>query len=243
MIGFGPEDMHDTAVANETALALIPKNELAVVAKQAGDRVEKIHKATIGCLIGGVSGGLIGLCAVAAIPAAPVVAPVVALAGLFSLAVAAVTNIVLDCKSDDARTRQNKAIAERTDRLKETARTALAEAVRLDRIRIGLDLSIAPQDETPKKVRVDNLSATINQISQKRLDIFARILEGDGTRIDWLIPSTSKISFTLSVAAFPKAIRESIRNETALAHAESIREPQPPAVREPEKILPRITPG
>ena len=134
-------------------------------------------------------------------------------------------------------------IKERAQHLQDTARSALEGAIADGTIDVGLYLRIARQDETPKIVRVESVSATINGIGNKILNVYPRILEEDGTSIDWLKSSSSTVFLDQSVAVFPPAVLESLRSETSLAGAESTIEPQPPSVREPEKILPPITSG
>jgi hypothetical protein len=144
--------------------------------------------------------------------------------------------IVLDTKKQNALDRRNKAVSGRAARIATTARTALEEAIADGTIRKGLDLRIETKDETPKKVRVESMKAIIDEDGKKQLNITARILEEDGTSIDWLTPASSTVSMEQAVADFPKAVVGPTRNETP--PAESAIEPQPPTVLEAEKRLP-----
>jgi hypothetical protein len=219
----------------ENALAVPPRNELAIVAKQAGDKAERLQKADTGCLIGGLAGAtMMYFGAMAAIGAAPV-APVLLGVGLVSLLGCMVASAVfIDSKLAKAKDQQIAAIWERTSRLKETARIALEGAIADGTIHGGQDLRIFAHDETPKKLHIKNVSATIMK-GEKKLHLTARILEEDGTDIGWL-KEIDRVSLEQSVAAFPTAVLESIRNEISLAGSASTIEPLL-TVPKPEKSL------
>ena len=230
---------------SETALTVIPKNELAIVAKQAGAKADKLAKTGHGFGIGALSGVVVLLGGAAAIPLALVVAPILVITGFVSLFGGGLTAAVLEGVEQKARNRQTEAVSARAERVGAMARSALEGAIADDTIRKGLVLRIVPQEETPKKVLVDSVKTIIDEDGKKKLNIRAGLLEEDGTSVDWMRFSTndSIVSLEQYVTAFPKHVLESIRAEIPPADAEGTIAPEPPAVREQEKKLPRYTPS
>jgi hypothetical protein len=238
----GTVDWEDTS--RETALAVIPKNELAIVAAREGAGADRLDKVGFCLGVGGVF-GLGVLTVVGAIVAAPALVPVVGIAGVASIAMSGVAGIVCSSKGEKARKRQYEASEKRTGLLRKTAQTALADSINVGTICVGLDIRIEPQDETPKKVRVEDMKTIIDADGSKKLSISARILEADGTGIDWL--GESVVEMEQGVAAFPKAVAESMRaalaeDQNPVAVDAPAPEPRSLPDQSPDKILPRITP-
>jgi len=217
-----------------TALAVIPRNELAIVAQKEEAKADKLRKALTRIAIGGITGAGMLCFGFAALHLAPIIAPIVAITGAVSYFGGGVAGNVIESKEGKARDRAKAAVRVRRSNLIETAQTALEGAVADGTIRAGLDLRITPQDETPKKVHVHNMGAITDADGKKRLSISGQVLEEDGKIPDWM-QGDAGVSLQQTVAVFPKAALDSIRPEpTAIA-------PEPPAAREPEKILPKIT--
>jgi hypothetical protein len=219
------EISHDTM-----ALAVIPKNELALAAQKEEAKAKKLHKMAAGFLIGALSAPLITWAGVAMMASAPVLAPIVGMLGVVLYFGGSITSVVLKNNQHKALERRAETVKTRADHLTAAASAALDAAIVDDTIRVGLDLSIVPPDETPKKVRVEDLSATINANGGKKLNVIARIFEEGGQKIDWMNES-DRVSLEHSVTIFPKAIPESSGSEAPR-----------PVVREPEKTLPACTP-
>jgi hypothetical protein len=218
------------------ALTVIPKNEMAIVARKEGAKAAKLQKTKLGFIVGTFSGMVVTFGGL--VMAAPVVVPIVAMAGVAFTVGNFFVGLLIEAKEFKARNRQAKAIEERRNCLVATARTALEGAIADGTIHAEQDLCITPQDETPKKIHVEKLRAiitTINANSEQTLSIVARILEEDGRPVDWM-EDYDRVSLERPVAAFPKAIPESIRIEALPAETTA----EPLAAREPEKKLPRI---
>jgi hypothetical protein len=221
---------------NSMVLAVIPKNDLAVVATKEAAKAKRLERTAlrfaVACLVGSVA--IIG--GAATIGLAPIVAPIMIWAGLISMVGGTASAVSFQFAADRATERQTQAIQKRADRLTAAARFALEQAVANGAIRVGLYLSVVPpEDETPKKVHVEGMMAIIDTFGRQKLGLTARILEGDGKNIDWMDRrNLSKLYLELSVAKLPNAILDSLRRELPTADIAA------PVTREPEKILPRI---
>jgi len=240
-------DMTDVGTSRKTALAvvLVPKNELAIVAKQAGAKADKLINLSNRICIGGISAsvaGVIGMVTVGVIaaPLAPVAGLGLGITAIGCLLGGLATSMVIGDKARAARRRQSEALLSRIKSLAATAKSALERAIADDTIRTGLDLRIVPENETPKQIHIKDISALVTETGEIKLKISARILEEDGTSVDWMRIWTqdSGVSFEQTVAKFPKAMLDSVRAATPPAVAASAPEPEPLAVQESEKRLP-----
>jgi hypothetical protein len=243
----------------KNALIVPPKNELAVIAEKAGAKADKLGKMARYLGVGGVSGYVLAFSgALVAIHLAPVVAPVLLVTGLVGFFGSSGAAFALDPIEKKARKQSAEAVRKRIQHLKETARSALDGAIADGTIRIGLALPLAPKDENPKKLRVEDVNGIVTTKGEKTLSISARILEEDGADVDWLKGSSPAIFAQLFVAAFPEAVMESMRAALAKGQrppaggardanvsvaAASLQNSLPPAIRKPEKKLPRIKLG
>jgi hypothetical protein len=227
--------------ANETmALAVIPNNDLALVAKNEGAKAKRLHKTAVGAFIGALSAGPLITCAgVAMMASAPVLAPIVGMLGIVLYFGGSITGVVLENNQRKALGRQAQAVKTRADHLTAAARAALDAAIEEGTIRAGSDLSIVLPDETLKRVCVESVGMVANVDGGKKLSITARILEEDGKPVDWM-KQCDRVSLEYPLAAFPKTVLGSIWTEALPAAAESTIAPEPPTAREPEKTLPRI---
>src|ERR1700722_7394962 len=113
--------MNETS-GDTMALAVIPKNELALLAEREGARVKRLGKVQWGFAGIAITG-------MALLASAPIVAPVLVAGGVVSLVGGGVTLLCAMLKQQKAETRQNKAIKARADRVTAAARIALDGAI------------------------------------------------------------------------------------------------------------------
>jgi hypothetical protein len=213
------------------------------VAKQAGTKADRLGKMGnflgVGTVVAGGGTFFYGLTLAVAAPAG---APILALAGILTFMGGFVSTWVVKEKAEKARNRQEEAIAKRVNHLDTVAKRALEGVIGDSTVRAGLDLRIEFQDETPKTLHVEDVRVAVNGKREKKLTISARFLEEDGRDIDGLSRFwPGAVLYEQTVAAFPKAVLDSIQSETPPSDAGTALAPEPTAVREPEKRLPRIT--
>jgi hypothetical protein len=218
-----------------TALAVIPKNELARMAEKEGVKLAKLQKMEDGLIIWAMSGAAIGIAGAFLLPALPIIAPILIGAGLAAELGGMAPSLVIVSKKRKADKRQKKANELRTSRLADAARSALEGAIADDTVRAGLDICIAPQDESPKKLHIDGLTAFVDEKTENRLTVKAHLLEDNGEGVAWM-NDFGRISLQRSVPRLPKSICGPSMIEALSAEITA----EPPTPREPEKILPRI---
>jgi len=220
----------------EAVLAVIPKNELALAEKNEAARAERFDKTARRMDIVSVAGVIAVSLAAISVHLVPVVAPILFIPGFIFGVGAGPAGIIARIKRDHARNRQAKAEQRRCERLVATARAALEEAISDNSVRLGRDLLIVPQDETPKVVRVRDVEATVSAHGEKKLRITATILEEDRTSVTCLKGDQSSISGEYSVRTFPEGVLEPLR---AALISDHILTP-PDSLQMPDKRLPRI---
>jgi hypothetical protein len=229
---------------SETALAIMPKNELVQVEKMVAQQVSRAEKnrlksAGVGLLGGAVSMGAMAVGVMASAAAAHVVVPVILGGFVLEMCGASVT-WYYNTKYAKYTKRQTAAKAAIEEARRESLRTASESLLMRDAgaCAVGKELCIEVPGETPKILRIELVGAALDFASNPVRKISARLYEA-------MTQADGSLKRGEHIAEIPEiACSMPLEQSSGPGSAEESADPAPPALprSQVDKKLPPCTP-